>query len=166
VTTTPTTQAGRALIVSITDHLVHGEDDAGAGALVTELLQEAGFVVDGSVLVPSEAVDIRTALNTGVIGGVDLIVTVGGVGVAPRDVTPDVTAEVIDRQLPGIAQALRWSGMAAGVTDAVVSRGLVGVSGQTLIANIASSRQAIRDGMATLTPLAVHVIHELSDPEV
>ena len=166
MTTTPTTQAGRALIVSITDHLVHGEDDAGAGALVTELLQEAGFVVDGSVLVPSEAVDIRTALNTGVIGGVDLIVTVGGVGVAPRDVTPDVTAEVIDRQLPGIAQALRWSGMAAGVTDAVVSRGLVGVSGQTLIANIASSRQAIRDGMATLTPLAVHVIHELSDPEV
>ena len=137
MTTTPTTQAGRALIVSITDHLVHGEDDAGAGALVTELLQEAGFVVDGSVLVPSEAVDIRTALNTGVIGGVDLIVTVGGVGVAPRDVTPDVTAEVIDRQLPGIAQALRWSGMAAGVTDAVVSRGLVGVSGQTLIANIA-----------------------------
>ena len=69
--------------MSITDHLVHGEDDAGAGALVTELLSEAGFVVDGSVTVPSEAVDIRTALNTGVIGGVDLIVTVGGVGVSP-----------------------------------------------------------------------------------
>ena len=166
MTTTPTVQSGRALIVSITDHLVHGEDDAGAGALVTELLREAGFVVDGSVTVPSEAVDIRTALNTGVIGGVDLIVTVGGVGVAPRDVTPDVTAEVIDRELPGIAQALRWSGMAAGVIDAVVSRGMVGVSGQTLIANIASSRQAIRDGMATLNPLATHVIQELSDPEV
>jgi molybdenum cofactor synthesis domain-containing protein len=163
--TTTAPHAGRALIVSITDHLVHGEDDQGAGALVAELLDEAGFVVDGTVTVPSEAVGIRTALNTGVIGGVDLIVTIGGVGVSPRDVTPDVTAEVIDRELPGITQALRWSGMAAGVMDAIVSRGLVGVSGQTLIANVAGSRAAIRDGLATLTPLAAHVIEVLSDPE-
>jgi molybdopterin biosynthesis enzyme MoaB len=85
--------------------------------------------------------------------------------VSPRDVTPDVTAEVIDRELPGIAQALRWSGMAAGVVDAVVSRGLVGVSGSTLVANLAGSRAAIRDGMATLNPLAIHVIEQLSDPE-
>lgn len=161
-----TTHAGRALIVSITDQLVHGEGDDGAGALVTELLTEAGFVVDGSVAVPSDAVDIRNALNTAVIGGVDLVVTVGGTGVAPRDVTPDVTGEVLDRELPGIAQALRWSGMAAGVVDAVVSRGLVGVSGSTMVANVAGSRQAIRDGLATLIPLAVHVIGELSDPEI
>ena len=73
--------AGRALIVSITDHTLHGEDDGGAGALVTELLSEAGFVVDGSVAVPSDAVAIRTALNTAVIGGVDLVVTIGGTGV-------------------------------------------------------------------------------------
>ena len=112
---------------------------------------------------PSNEPDIRTALNTAVIGGVDLVVTVGGTGVAPRDVTPDVTAEVIDRELIGIAQALRWSGMAAGVVDAVISRGLVGVSGSTLVANIAPSRAAIRDGLATLIPLAQHVISELSD---
>lgn len=163
--TTPT-HTGRALIVSITDHLLHGEDDEGAGALVTELLAEAGFVVDGTVVVPSDEVAIRTALNTAVIGGVDLVVTVGGTGVSPRDVTPDVTAEVIDRELPGVSQALRWSGMAAGVVDAVVSRGLVGVSGSTLVANIAGGRAAIRDGLATLNPLAIHVIEELSDPEV
>lgn len=166
MTTTNPQHAGRALIVSVSDHQVHGEDDGGAGALVTELLTEAGFVVDGSVLVPSEAVDIRNALNMGVIGGVDLVVTIGGTGVAPRDVTPDVTSEVIDRELPGVAQALRWSGMAAGVIDAIVSRGMVGVSGSTLVANIASSRAAIRDGLATLTPLAIHVIGELSDPEI
>jgi molybdenum cofactor synthesis domain-containing protein len=164
MSTTP--HSGRALIVSITDQLVHGESDDGAGALVTELLTEAGFVVDGSVAVPSDTVDIRNALNTAVIGGVDLVVTVGGTGVSPRDVTPDVTGEVLDRELPGIAQALRWSGMAAGVTDAVVSRGLVGISGSTMVANVAGSRQAIRDGLATLIPLALHVIGELSDPQI
>lgn len=156
---------GRALIVSVTDQIVNGVDESGAGALVTELLTEAGFTVDGTVAVPSDESDIRSAINTAVIGGVDLVVTLGGTGVSPRDVTPDVTAEVIDRDLPGIAEALRWSGMAAGVTDAIISRGLVGVSGSTLIANIASSRAAIRDGLATLIPLAAYVIAALSDPE-
>jgi molybdenum cofactor synthesis domain-containing protein len=149
--------------VTVSDQLSHGED-GWVGGLVTELLGEAGFAVDGTVTVPSSEPDIRTVLNTAVIGGVDLVVTVGGTGVSPRDVTPDVTAEVIDRELPGIAQALRWSGMAAGVVDAVISRGLVGVSGSTLVANIAASRAAIRDGLATLIPLARHVISELSDP--
>ena len=160
------TTHGRALIVSITDQLVHGQGDNGAGALVTELLTEAGFVVDGAVTIASDAVDIRNALNTAVIGGVDLVVTVGGTGVAPRDVTPDVTREVLDRELPGVGEALRWSGMTAGVVDVVVSRGLVGISGSTMVANIAGSRAAIRDGLATLIPLAVHVIEELSDPEI
>ena len=161
MTSTPP-HAGRALIVTVSDQLAHDED-GWVGTLVTELLSEAGFAVDGSLTVPSNEPDIRTALNTAVIGGVDLVVTVGGTGVGPRDVTPDVTAEVIDRELIGIAQALRWSGMAAGVVDAVISRGLVGVSGSTLVANIAPSRAAIRDGLATLIPLAQHVISELSD---
>ena len=163
---TSTTHAGRALIVSITDMLVHGGGDGGAGALVAELLTEAGFAVDGAVIIPSDAIDIRNALNTAVIGGVDLVITVGGTGIAPRDVTPDVTGEILDRELPGVAQALRWSGSTAGVVDAVVSRGLVGVSGSTLVVNVAGSRPAIRDGLATLIPLAKHVIEELSDPDI
>lgn len=159
-------RTGRALIVSITDQTVHGENDGGVGALVAELLLEGGLTVDATVIIPSDPTDIRNALNTAVIGGVDLVVTLGGTGVSPRDVTPDVTAEIIDRELPGIAQALRWSGMAAGVVDAVVSRGLVGISGSTLVANVAGTRQAVRDGLATLIPLARHVIEELSDPEL
>lgn len=163
--TVPQAHAGRALIVAVSDQLAHGDDEQRDGALVTELLTEAGFAVDGTVAVPSDEMAIRNAINTAIIGGVDLVVTLGGTGVSPRDVTPDVTADVIDRDLPGIAQALRWSGMAAGVTDAIVSRGLVGVSGSTLIANIAASRAAIRDGLATLIPLASHVITQLADPE-
>ncbi|AZI57304.1 molybdenum cofactor biosynthesis protein [Nakamurella antarctica] len=154
--------AGRALIVTVSDRLFHGEEDDGIGALVTELLVEAGFAVDGIVVVPSDSVMVRNALNTAVIGGVDLVITTGGTGVSARDVVPDVTSEVLDRELDGVAQAIRWSGTTAGVLEAVVSRGVVGVSGSTLVANIAGSRAAIRDGLATFCPLARYLIGELS----
>jgi molybdenum cofactor synthesis domain-containing protein len=122
-------------------------------------------VVDGSVVVAGELVGIRSALNTAVIGGVDLVVTVGGTGVSPRDVTPDATAGVLDRPIPGIAEAIRASGLAAGALDAGLSRGLAGISGSTLVVNLAPSRAAVRDGMATLTPLVKRVIDELSWPD-
>ena len=156
---------GRALVVIVDDRVAHGEQDDNSGPLVTELLEEAGFIVDGTVAVEGEVVDIRAALNTAVIGGVDLVVSVGGTGVSPRDVAPDVTAEVLDREIPGISEALRSSGLAAGSLDAGLSRGLAGVSGSTLVVNLASSRAAVRDGMTTLTPLAAHVISELSGLE-
>ena len=156
---------GRALVVIVDDRAAHGEHEDSTGPLVTELLEEAGFMVDGSVVVAGEAVDIRNALNTAVIGGVDLVVTVGGTGVSPRDVTPDATAGVLDQRVAGIAEAIRASGLAAGAVDAGLSRGLSGVSGSTLVVNLASSRAAVRDGMATLTPLVGHVIEELSGLE-
>ncbi|SDG15648.1 molybdenum cofactor biosynthesis protein B [Pseudonocardia sp. WMMC193] len=157
-----TPQIGRALVVIVDDRVNHGEARDRTGPLVAELLEEAGFVVDGAVSVPGEAVAIRNALNTAVIGGVDLVITVGGTGVSPRDVTSDATAGVLDRPIPGIAEAIRASGLAAGAVDAGLSRGLVGVSGSTLVVNLASSRAAVRDGMATLSPLVAHVIGELS----
>lgn len=156
---------GRALVVVVDDRVAHGEQENNIGPLVTELLEEAGFIVDGTVAVAGETVDIRNALNTAVIGGVDVVITVGGTGVSPRDVTPDATSGVLDRPIPGIAEALRASGLAAGVIDAGVSRGLVGVSGSTLVVNLAGSRSAVRDGMATLTPLVTHVIEQLSGLE-
>lgn len=146
----------------VDDRIARGEQNDSTGPLVTELLDEAGFVVDGTVVVSGDSVEIRNALNTAVIGGVDLVVTVGGTGVSPRDVTPDATAGVLDRPIPGMAEALRASGLAAGAVDAGLSRGLVGVSGSTLVVNLAASRAAVRDGMATLTPLVAHVIDELS----
>lgn len=153
---------GRALVVVVNDWVAQGDYQDKTGPLVAELLEEAGFIVDGTVAVAGEIVDIRNALNTAVIGGVDLVVTVGGTGVSPRDVTPDATQGVLDRPVPGIAEALRASGLAAGATDAGISRGLSGVSGSTLVVNLAASRSAVRDGMATLSALVPYVIGELS----
>ncbi|PPK70387.1 molybdopterin-binding protein [Actinokineospora auranticolor] len=153
---------GRALIVIVDDRVAHREHEDTVGPLVTELLEEAGFIVDGIVSVVGETVAIRNALNTAVIGGADLVITVGGTGVSPRDVTPDATQGVLDRPIPGIAEAIRSSGLAAAAVDAGISRGLVGVSGSTLVVNLAGSRAAVRDGMATLSALVPYVIGELS----
>lgn len=153
--------AGRALVVVVDDRSAHGGTDS-IGPLVVELMSEAGFLVDATVLVAADEVEIRNALNTAVIGGVDLVISVGGTGMSPRDVTPEATSEVLDRELPGISEALRASGLSAGSLDAGLSRGLAGISGSTLVVNLPGSRAAVRDGMATLGPLASRVIDELS----
>jgi molybdenum cofactor synthesis domain-containing protein len=149
------TLVGRALVIVVDDRTAHGDEEDHSGPLVTELLGEAGFMVDGVVVVSSDEVEIRNALNTAVIGGVDLVVSVGGTGVTPRDVTPEA-----------ISEALRASGLSAGIVDAGVSRGLAGISGSTLVVNLAGSRAAVRDGMATLGPLAAQVIAQLSSLEI
>ena len=161
----PVELVGRALVVVVDDRTAHGEADH-SGPLVTELLNEAGFVVDGVVVVAAAEVEIRNALKTAVIGGVDLVVSVGGTGVTPRDVTPEAPLEIQDRELLGIAEALRGSGLSAGVAEAGLSRGLVGISGSTLVVNLPGSRAAVRDGMATLNPMAAHVIGQLSSLEI
>ncbi len=157
---------GRALVVVVDDRTAHGDEEDHSGPLVTELLTEAGFVVDGVVVVSADEVEIRNALNTAVIGGVDLMVSIGGTGVTPRDVTPEATRDILDREILGIAEAVRASGLLAGITDAALSRGLAGISGSTLVVNLAGSRSAVRDGLATLNPLAAQIIGQLSSLEI
>ncbi len=149
----------RALVVLVTDHPERNAD--ANGRLVTELLAEADFQVDGSLVVRSKKSKIRQAIETAVVGGVDLVVTIGGTGVGPRDKTPEATRAVLDQMVPGVAQALRSSGQACGAVDACCSRGIAGVSGSTVVVNLADSRSAIRDGMATLTPLVHHLVDQL-----
>lgn len=148
----------RALVVLVGDHVAEAD---GTGRLVTELLLESGFNVDAVVSVKSKKSQIRQAIETAVVGGADLVLTIGGVGVGPRDKTPEATSAVLDQEIPGIAQALRSSGLACGAVDASVSRGVAGVSGSTVVVNLAESRSAIRDGMATLTPLVDFVVDQL-----
>lgn len=149
----------RALVVLVSDHAIGSGEDT--DRVVAELLVEADFAVDAVVAVKSKKSQIRQAIETGVVGGVDLVLTIGGTGVGPRDKTPEATRVLLDQMVPGIAQALRSSGLACGAVDACTSRGIAGVSGSTVIVNLAASRSAVRDGMATLTPLVHHLIDQL-----
>lgn len=149
----------RALVVLVTDHTIASGPNT--DVLLSELLNEADFFVDGVVQVKSKKSQIRKAIETGVVGGVDLVVTVGGTGVGPRDKTPEATRAMLDQFVPGIGQALRFSGLGCGSVEAATSRGIAGVSGQTVVVNLAPTRAAIRDGMATLTPLVHHLLDEL-----
>lgn len=148
----------RALVVIVTDHPDEAAQDT--SLLASELLVEAGFQVDGAVIVRSKKSKIRQAIETAVVGGVDLVLSIGGTGVGPRDKVPEATRSVLDQMVPGIAQALRSSGQACGAVDACTSRGISGVSGSTVVVNLASSRAAVRDGMATLSPLVHHLVDQ------
>ncbi|MDH2455448.1 MogA/MoaB family molybdenum cofactor biosynthesis protein [Corynebacterium bovis] len=147
-----------ALVVIVTD----GEGNAGTGELVAELLAEENFLVDAVLEVEPRKTAVRTALETAVVGGADLVITVGGTGAGPRDRTPEATKTVLDKRLPGLSQALRASALACNALDGGLSRGVAGVSGSTVVVNLASSRAAIRDGMATLCPLARWVINDMT----
>lgn len=148
-----------AMVVIITDN---HEETGQSGELVTELLTEENFIVDAIVHVESRKPAIRKAIQTAVVGGADLVITVGATGMGPRDKAPEAANAEMDRKVPGLAEALRSSGLAANSLDAGLSRGVAGISGSTLVVNLAGTRGAIRDGMATLCPLARHVIADMN----
>ena len=154
-----------ALVVLVSDHRFDSPEDD-THRMVTELLTEIGFQVDAVVRAKSKKSEIRKAIETGVVGGVDLVLTIGGTGVGARDKTPEATRAVIDKMVPGVAQALRSSGQACGAVDACTSRGICGVSGSTVGVNLTPSRQAIRDGLATIGPLVEQLILELNTHSV
>lgn len=154
-----------AIVVLVGDRRYDAPGD-NTDEMVVELLHEVGFQVDGVVRVKSKKSEIRKAIETGVVGGVDLVLTLGGTGVGPRDKTPEATRAVIDKVVPGVSQAIRASGQACGAVDACTSRGVCGVSGSTVVVNLASSRQAIRDGVSTAAPLVSHLINEINQYSV
>jgi len=139
---------GRALVVVVDDRTAHGEEDH-SGPLVTELLGEAGFVVDGVVVVSSDEVETRNALNTAVIGGVDLVVSVGGTGVTPRDVTPEATLAIADKVMPGFGEQMRALSLKF-VPTAILSRQVAVIRKQALVINLPGQPKSIRETLQGL----------------
>lgn len=152
--------AGRALVVTASNRAAAGVYPDTGGPLLVQGLRELGFAVEGPVVVP-DGDPVEGALRRAVAEGYDVVLTTGGTGLSPTDRTPEVTARVVDRQVPGIAEAVRAYGVGQGVPAAALSRGIAGLAGSTLVINLPGSRGGCRDGMAVLSGLLVHAVDQL-----
>lgn len=130
------------------------------GPVLVEGLRAMGFDVDGPQVVP-DGEPVERALRDAVDVGYDVVLTTGGTGLTPGDLTPEATRRVVDRQVPGIAEALRAYGVAQGVPTAMLSRGIAGLAGRTLVVNLPGSTGGCRDGLAVLSPVLVHAVEQV-----
>ena len=148
----------RAGVVTVSDKGYAGEREDVSGPLLADLLREMGAEVVSLTVVPDErAVIERTLAALADQGLVDLVVTTGGTGPTPRDLTPEATQAVIEREMPGLVEVLRFEGYRK-TPLAVLSRGVAGIRGRTLIVNLPGSPRAVREGMETLLPILPHAI--------
>jgi molybdenum cofactor synthesis domain-containing protein len=131
------------------------------GPLLVEALRGWGFDVDDAVVVP-DGDPVGVAISDAVRGGAAVVLTTGGTGISPTDRTPEVTRPLLDRELPGLAEALRAAGVAKGVPTAVLSRGLAGVSGSTLVVNLPGSRGGVKDAVEVLAHVVPHAVDQLA----
>lgn len=161
----PAGTAPVAAVLTVSDGVHHGVREDRSGDTLVELLVAEGFRVERRV-VPDERDQIAAAIAELAAAGARVVLTTGGTGLAPRDVTPEATASVLDRLAPGIAEAIR-ADSSTRTPHALLSRGLAGVHRSTLVVNFPGSPGGCRDGFAVLRPALHHAIELLADaPEL
>jgi len=149
-----------AAVLTVSDRSSAGERDDTSGPVAVAALREAGFACAEPVVVPDGADSVEGALRELLADGIRFIVTTGGTGVSPRDETPEGTARVLTREVPGIAEELRRRSTAEKPAG-MLSRGLAGLAGETLIVNLPGSPAAVASGMPILLQVAPHVLAQV-----
>ncbi|KRC53806.1 molybdenum cofactor biosynthesis protein [Nocardioides sp. Root79] len=149
-----------AVVVVASNRAAAGVYDDTTGPLIVAALEGWGFSVGAPVVCP-DGEPVGLAIAAAVDGGARVVLTTGGTGLTPTDRTPEVTRPLLDREVPGLAEAIRAAGVAKGVPTAVLSRGLAGVAGRALVVNLPGSRGGVKDALAVLDPVIVHAVEQI-----
>ncbi len=147
-------------VITASDKGAGGEREDKSGPVISETLLPWGDVVE-TAIVPDEQAALSTKMQEMIAKGVEAIFTTGGTGLSPRDVTPEATLAVIDREVPGIAEAIRRE-TAAATAKAMLSRAVAGISGSTLIINLPGSPKAVAECLAVITPVLDHALETVT----
>lgn len=155
----------RVGILTLSDKGSRGEREDRSGESIRELLEPGTFSVEAYDVIP-DVLDtiVETLVEWTDARKLDLILTTGGTGVSPRDVTPEATRAVIEREVPGMAEAMRWASLQK-TPHAVISRSVAGIRGRCLIVNLPGSPKAVRENLETILPALPHAIEKIhGDP--
>jgi molybdenum cofactor synthesis domain-containing protein len=147
-------------ILTVSDKGARGEREDRSGPAIRQMMEAAGGEIVRAKIVPDEQDEIRAALIEWSDEGLDLILTTGGTGFSPRDWTPEATKAVLDRETPGIAEAMRRAGMEKTPT-AMLSRATAGIRKRTLIVNLPGSEKAVRESLEAILPALPHGVEVL-----
>jgi molybdenum cofactor synthesis domain-containing protein len=150
----------RAAVVTASNRSARGQREDTSGHLLADRLRELGCAVDGVTVVPDDVSAIQAAIQAALAAGADVVVTTGGTGVTPTDVTPEATRPLLEREVPGIAEAIRMASRDR-VPTSVLSRGLAGTVGTALVVNLPGSPGGVKDGVSVLAPILGHVLSQL-----